>query len=85
MSVYTCVHFQTYNTDNQTPDSAGSATAFWTGEKTRSDIVGLNQHAILGNCSSAKGNELKSMLKDAIDSGRKYIISSLQYDNDMIS
>ncbi|CAB3982188.1 alkaline phosphatase-like isoform X1 [Paramuricea clavata] len=53
---------KTYNTDVQVPDSAGTATAFGTGVKTREGILGLNGKAIFENCASAKGNEVLSIL-----------------------
>ena len=36
---------KTYNTDKQVPDSAGTATALFSGVKTRSGMLGLDQQA----------------------------------------
>ena len=40
-SVVTFINFQTYNVDFQTPDSAGTATAYLTGVKTRTGLLGV--------------------------------------------
>ncbi|XP_046846454.1 alkaline phosphatase-like isoform X2 [Xenia sp. Carnegie-2017] len=53
---------KTYNTDAQVPDSAGTATAFACGVKTKQGILGLNSKAKFGDCESAKGNEVLSIL-----------------------
>jgi alkaline phosphatase len=34
--------FQTYNTDYQVPDSAGTATAIFSGVKTRMAVLGID-------------------------------------------
>ncbi|PAA68686.1 hypothetical protein BOX15_Mlig021345g1 [Macrostomum lignano] len=62
---------KTYNTDYQTADSAGTATAFLTGVKTRSGLLGVNGNAIRGNCSSLTDEtRLTSFLRMAADEGR---------------
>lgn len=53
---------KTYNTDQQTPDSAGTMTAIVTGVKTRVGAIGVDQIAIRGNCESAHGRERVSLL-----------------------
>ena len=60
---------QTYNTDQQTPDSAGTASAFMTGEKTRAGIISLNQKVPRGDCLKSKGNEAKSLLHYSMEAG----------------
>ena len=42
---------KTYNTNAQTPDSAGTATALNSGVKTRSGILGLNESARNSRCA----------------------------------
>ena len=44
---------RTYNTDSQTPDSAGTMTAMATGVKTRAAVLGIGQQAARGDCSAA--------------------------------
>ena len=51
-------------------DSAGTATAFMCGVKTRVGVLGVNQHVKRGDCLSEESNKVKSMLKYAIDDGR---------------
>lgn len=46
-----------------------------TGEKTRSNIVGLNQDAIAGDCESEAGNSIKSILHKAMEAGSYTCIS----------
>lgn len=54
---------KTYNVDAQTADSAGTMTAIISGVKTNIGILGLNENARLGDCESARGNELFSALE----------------------
>ena len=49
---------KTYNTNQQTPDSAGTMTAMVSGVKTKAGIIGYPDSALRADCSSAKGNEL---------------------------
>ncbi len=44
---------KTYNTDTQTPDSAGTMTAMATGVKTRSGVLAIGQQAARGDCPGA--------------------------------
>ncbi|KAL5012440.1 hypothetical protein ScPMuIL_010991 [Solemya velum] len=53
---------KTYNTDRQTPDSAGTATALMCGVKSRFGVLGVDQKAIAGNCESSKGAEVDSIV-----------------------
>jgi alkaline phosphatase len=62
---------KTYNTNQQTPDSAGTMTAIATGVKTRSGVLGLDQRASRGSCSSARGTELLSILELAAIAGMR--------------
>ena len=70
------VYHQVYNTDAQTPDSAGTATAFLCGEKAKRGTVGLNQLVARGDCLAAAmpENKLKSSLKYAIDDGKFHYV-----------
>lgn len=45
---------KTYNTDAQTPDSAGTASAMATGVKTKIGVLSLNDNVVTGNCASSK-------------------------------
>ena len=54
--------WQTYNVDHQTPDSAGTGTAYLTGVKTNMGTIGVNAHAQRGVCSSSVGTHLTSIL-----------------------
>ena len=44
---------KTYNTDTQTPDSAGTMSAIATGVKTRAGVISIGQSAALGDCAGA--------------------------------
>ncbi|XP_003694815.1 alkaline phosphatase [Apis florea] len=44
---------KTYNTNKQVPDSASTATAMFGGVKTNFDLVGLDAHVTLNNCSES--------------------------------
>lgn len=49
---------KTYNTDSQTPDSAGTMTAMMTGVKTKMGFVSIDQTASRANCASSKNGHL---------------------------
>ncbi len=44
---------KTYNTNAQTPDSAGTMSAMVTGVKTKSGVISLTDHVTTENCASA--------------------------------
>ena len=46
---------KTYNTNAQTPDSAGTGTAFHTGVKTKSGVIGVDETLNRGDCSQVEG------------------------------
>ena len=46
---------KTYNTDAQTPDSAGTMTAMVTGVKTKIGVISLDDRARVSDCASSKG------------------------------
>lgn len=54
-----------YNTNQQTPDSAGTMTAMITGVKTKAGVIGADQDTIRGDCASMLGNELPTLLEMA--------------------
>ncbi len=56
---------KTYNTNQQVPDSAGTATAILTGEKTRSGVVGIGGAPPRGDCAASRGHELETLLERA--------------------
>lgn len=53
---------KTYNTNQQTPDSAGTMTAMATGVKTWAGAIAVDQRAARADCMSAEGRELVSIL-----------------------
>ncbi|NKB37118.1 MAG: alkaline phosphatase [Gammaproteobacteria bacterium] len=58
---------KTYNTNQQTPDSAGTMTAMMTGVKTKAGFISVNQNATRRNCTSQTGNELQTFLEELED------------------
>lgn len=56
---------KTYNTNQQTPDSAGTMTAMMTGVKSKAGVIAVNQNVFRGDCASSKGNELTTFLEQA--------------------
>ncbi|SFO52745.1 alkaline phosphatase [Cohaesibacter marisflavi] len=46
---------KTYNTNAQTPDSAGTGTAFHTGVKTKAGVLGVDETLARGDCSAVEG------------------------------
>ncbi|XP_050414004.1 alkaline phosphatase isoform X1 [Patella vulgata] len=53
---------KTYNVDRQTPDSAGTATAFLCGIKANAGTVGVNSNVPRTDCLKEKGNKVDSIL-----------------------
>ena len=60
---------RTYNTDSQTPDSAGTMSAIATGAKTRIGVVNIAQSAQRGDCAAALQAPLLSLWELASASG----------------
>jgi alkaline phosphatase len=60
---------RTYNTDSQTPDSAGTMTALMTGAKTRIGMLAVGQSAARGDCAGSRGAELATLLELAEAAG----------------
>ena len=44
---------KTYNTNQQVPDSAGTATAIFSGTKTKAGVIGIGPEAKRRNCDDA--------------------------------
>jgi alkaline phosphatase len=60
---------KTYNTDAQTPDSAGTMTAIASGVKTRIGHVGVGPGVATGDCAGMSGHELLGILQLAESAG----------------
>ena len=63
-SLTLCFLAQTYNTDTQTPDSAGTATAMFSGVKTRAGMLGLDGTAAYNVCAPASIQVTQRELRD---------------------
>ncbi|WP_028772635.1 alkaline phosphatase [Shewanella waksmanii] len=53
---------KTYNTNQQTPDSAGTMTAMVTGVKSKAGVLSVSDTSLRGNCLSSQGNELTTLV-----------------------
>lgn len=60
---------RTYNTNSQTPDSAGTASAMATGVKTRLGVLGVGQQATRGDCAQGKAARVLTLWELAAASG----------------
>ncbi len=49
---------KTYTTNQQVPDSAGTASAIHSGVKTRAGVLGISEHARRGNCAESLANQV---------------------------
>ncbi|WP_339865574.1 alkaline phosphatase [Paremcibacter congregatus] len=54
---------KTYNSNQQVPDSAGTASAFMTGAKTKAGVINVNQTVPRGDCGASHNNHLESILE----------------------
>lgn len=61
---------KTYNTNQQTPDSAGTMTAMMTGVKTKAGVISVDESVQRGDCASSKGAELGTFLEEMEQAGR---------------
>ncbi|XP_013417437.1 alkaline phosphatase, tissue-nonspecific isozyme-like [Lingula anatina] len=61
---------KTYNTDRMVSDSAGTATAILCGVKTKFGLIGVDDRASFGNCTSEEGASVDSILKWANAEGK---------------
>lgn len=62
---------KTYNTNQQTPDSAGTMTAIATGVKTKAGMISIGPEGLRKDCASAQGHELATLLEQAEDKGMR--------------
>jgi alkaline phosphatase len=60
---------KTYNTDSQTPDSAGTMSAMVTGIKTRAGVLSITPGAARGDCAGARAASALSILELAESAG----------------
>ncbi len=60
---------KTYNTDTQTPDSAGTMSAIATGVKTRAGVLSIGQQVTLGDCAGALATPLLTLWELAANTG----------------
>jgi alkaline phosphatase len=56
---------KTYNSNQQTPDSAGTMSAIMTGEKTRAGVIAVDQFVRRNDCRAARDHELTTLLEQA--------------------
>ena len=61
---------KTYNTNQQVPDSAGTATAMNTGSKTRAGVINIGPDALRGDCAGSQDNQLTPIAADMLAQGR---------------
>lgn len=54
---------RTYETDAQTPDSAGTMSAIMTGVKTKAGFISVTQAAERADCASSRGQEVLTALE----------------------
>lgn len=52
---------QTYNSNQQVPDSAGTATAIHSGVKTRAGVINIGRGTARGDCRESRAHELTSL------------------------
>jgi alkaline phosphatase len=60
---------RTYNTDSQTPDSAGTMSAIATGIKTRMGVISVGPEAPRGDCVAAREHPLTTLWELAARAG----------------
>ncbi|WP_199244171.1 alkaline phosphatase [Caedibacter taeniospiralis] len=60
---------KTYNTNMQTPDSAGTVTAMVTGYKTKSGVINVSDKAKRGVCAGATAEQLATIFEQAAKQG----------------
>ncbi|XP_033642112.1 alkaline phosphatase, tissue-nonspecific isozyme-like [Asterias rubens] len=61
---------KTYNTNAQGADSAGTATAFFCGVKTKSGVIGVDDQVIRSDCKSGLNASVDSIMIDAQKAGK---------------
>ena len=68
-----------YNVDHQTPDSAGTATAYLGGVKGRYGTIGVNAANVRYDCDTLRGNEVESVMEKAKKAGKSVGIVTNTY------
>ncbi|MEM7740940.1 MAG: alkaline phosphatase [Pseudomonadota bacterium] len=61
---------KTYNTNLQVPDSAGTATAMLSGQKTKAGMVNVDQTVARGDCEASLGSRLPTIIEVAAETNR---------------
>jgi len=61
---------KTYNTNSQTPDSAGTMTAMVTGAKTKIGVLSVSDASLRADCNSSKGTEVTTIMELAEIAGK---------------
>ena len=56
---------KTYNTNQQTPDSAGTMTAIVTGSKTRAGMISVDETVARGDAAGVAGHRLRTLFEEA--------------------
>jgi len=54
---------KTYNTNRQIADSAGTASTFMSGAKTKAGVISVNQTVPKGDCKASHGNHMDSIIE----------------------
>jgi len=67
---------KTYNTNQQVPDSAGTATAMVTGHKTRAGVLAVGPEARRRHCAEALAHSLTTIAEIAASQGKEVGIVS---------
>ncbi|MBL4800772.1 MAG: alkaline phosphatase [Emcibacter sp.] len=60
---------KTYNTNQQVADSAGTASAFLSGAKTKAGVISVNQSVARGDCRGSLNNHMDTILELSERSG----------------
>ena len=60
---------KTYNTNQQTPDSAGTMTAMMSGIKTKAGVIGVDSTVTRGDCATLEGAQAATFLEEAEERG----------------
>ena len=61
---------KTYSTDFQVPDSAATASAIFSGTKSRSGTLGMAPSVTTGDCAASLSSPVESLFERAADQGR---------------
>lgn len=61
---------KTYNTNAQTPDSSGTATAMFSGVKTKAGVVGVDESVERGNCAQVEAGKVTPITRLMSDAGK---------------